>query len=457
MRGRSGAGGSARQRQRGRRGSREGPAAGGGGQVGGGVAAGLSSSVLWSPRPCPLELLLGLTQRASELGELGAAEQQQDHQEDDEQFGRTEVHGGGAYRGRWYARASARARVRRERLRGRTAPSSTRSRLPPAHDLLDLHADPDHHRCVLTLVGDAAPRRVAAEAVARIDLRGPPGRAPPHRRRRRRPVRAARRLDDGRRPSTRETTSATWAAADAGAPVLPLRTRAHRCPRCGAAPSRDLAPDAGPPTPTRRRARARSAPARCSSPTTSGSPTPDLDAGPRRWLPRCGATAIRALGLAVGDRVQVSMNLHRAARRRARPRRGTASRRSRRSPAPSSSGWCPRAVLERDARRPLGAARPRRRRGRSRPGWPRARPRRCQVPVWRRARARWRRMRRRSRSLIPPQMPNFSPLARAYSRHSSRTTQPRQTSLASRVDAPRSGKNRSGSTPRQLASPASHR
>src|SRR5258708_5048305 len=48
-------------------------------------------------------------------------------------------------------------------------------------------------------------------------------------------------------------------------------------------------------------------------------------------------------------------------------------------------------------------------------------------------------------------MPNFSPLERAYSRQSSRTTQPRHTSLASRVDAPRSGKNRSGSTPRQLA------
>jgi len=68
-----------------------------------------------------------------------------------------------------------------------------------------------------------------------------------------------------------------------------------------------------------------------------------------------------------------------------------------------------------------------------------------------RAMARERRMRRRSRSLMPPQMPNFSPFWSAYSRQSSRTTQPRQTSLASLVDAPRSGKNRSGSTPRQLA------
>ena len=38
-------------------------------------------------------------------------------------------------------------------------------------DLLDLHRDPHHHRAVLTLVGEDAPRAVAAEAVARLDLR----------------------------------------------------------------------------------------------------------------------------------------------------------------------------------------------------------------------------------------------------------------------------------------------
>ena len=48
-------------------------------------------------------------------------------------------------------------------------------------------------------------------------------------------------------------------------------------------------------------------------------------------------------------------------------------------------------------------------------------------------------------------MPNFSPFTRAYSRQSMRTTQPRHTSLASRVEAPRSGKKRSGSTPKQFA------
>jgi glutamate formiminotransferase len=38
-------------------------------------------------------------------------------------------------------------------------------------DLLDVHVDPFHHRAVLTLVGEDAPRAVAAEAVLRIDLR----------------------------------------------------------------------------------------------------------------------------------------------------------------------------------------------------------------------------------------------------------------------------------------------
>ncbi len=101
---------------------------------------------------------------------------------------------------------------------------------------------------------------------------------------------------------------------------------------------------------------------------------------------------------------------------------------------PSRGGWRPRDTSwppDRPDRRPTGVS------------W------RC----WRRrrSRARWRRRRRRSRSDSPPQIPNFSPLARAYSRQSSRTTHPRHTSLASRVDAPRSGKKRSGSTPMQLA------
>ena len=42
-------------------------------------------------------------------------------------------------------------------------------------DLLDVHTDPWHHRSVLTLVGEDAPRRVAAAAVEAIDLRAHAG------------------------------------------------------------------------------------------------------------------------------------------------------------------------------------------------------------------------------------------------------------------------------------------
>ena len=38
-------------------------------------------------------------------------------------------------------------------------------------DLLDLHVDPDHNRSVFTLVGEFAPRALAAEVVGTVDLR----------------------------------------------------------------------------------------------------------------------------------------------------------------------------------------------------------------------------------------------------------------------------------------------
>ena len=76
----------------------------------------------------------------------------------------------------------------------------------------------------------------------------------------------------------------------------------------------------------------------------------------------------------------------------------------------------------------------------------------CQ-PARRRRAAIWRsrRILRRSRSDMAPQIPNFSLETIANSRHSARTEHSRQICFAVRVDAPRSGKNRSGSAPRQLA------
>jgi glutamate formiminotransferase / 5-formyltetrahydrofolate cyclo-ligase len=53
---------------------------------------------------------------------------------------------------------------------GRDASAIAAIAAAAATDLLDVHTDPHHHRSVLTLVGEDAPRRVATEALARLDL-----------------------------------------------------------------------------------------------------------------------------------------------------------------------------------------------------------------------------------------------------------------------------------------------
>ncbi len=63
-------------------------------------------------------------------------------------------------------------------------------------------------------------------------------------------------------------------------------------------------------------------------------------------------------------------------------------------------------------------------------------------------RRRWRMIRRRSRSVAPPQTPCFSRMVSACSKHATRTWHPAQTSLASRASSPSSGKNIPGSSPR---------
>jgi hypothetical protein len=63
------------------------------------------------------------------------------------------------------------------------------------------------------------------------------------------------------------------------------------------------------------------------------------------------------------------------------------------------------------------------------------------------------RSRRRSRSEVPPQIPNCSLLLSAYSRHSARTGQPEHTARAAFDEPPRSGKKISGSTSEHRAAP----
>jgi glutamate formiminotransferase / 5-formyltetrahydrofolate cyclo-ligase len=173
-------------------------------------------------------------------------------------------------------------------------------------DLLDLHVDPFHHRAVLTLVGGDAPRAVAAEAVRRIDLRRHAGAHPrlgavdvvPFV-----PLEGA---------TTDEAVAARdgfarWAADALGVPAFRYGGGGASLPevRRGA---RTHPPDDGGPLP---------------HPTAGAVAVgaravlvaynvvlaePDL-ARARRVAAAVRGPAVRALGLRVGDQVQVSMNL----------------------------------------------------------------------------------------------------------------------------------------------------
>ena len=173
-------------------------------------------------------------------------------------------------------------------------------------DLLDLHLDPDHHRSVLTLVGEAAPRAVAAAAVRLLDLTDHAGAHP--------------RIGvvdvvpfvalDGSTPGdalAARDAFATWFAEVHGVPCFrygPERT----LPEVRRRAFVDLAPDTGPerPHPT-------------AGATAVGAR--EVLVAYNAWLDRddLGAARdiarvvrrpeLRALGLQVGPRVQVSMNL----------------------------------------------------------------------------------------------------------------------------------------------------
>jgi glutamate formiminotransferase / 5-formyltetrahydrofolate cyclo-ligase len=173
-------------------------------------------------------------------------------------------------------------------------------------DLLDVHRDAHHNRSVLTLVSEEAPRRLAAAAVARLDLGRHEGVHPrlgvvdvvpfvP--------------LGDAGLDEALEARDrfAQWCAATLGVPCFrygPERT----LPEVRRRAFRDLAPDTGPPAP---------------HPTAGACcvgarhvlvaynvwlAEPDLMLA-RRVAADVRGPSVRALGLPVGDRVQVSMNL----------------------------------------------------------------------------------------------------------------------------------------------------
>ncbi len=173
-------------------------------------------------------------------------------------------------------------------------------------DLLDVHTDAHHHRSVLTLVGEAAPRAVAAEAVARIDLRAHKGVHPrigvvdvvPFV-----PLGGANLAD----AVAGRDRFGTWAAAELGLPGFaygPERT----LPEVRRRAFTELAPDWGPaaPHPSAGATAIGARPVLVAFNVWLAEPDLALAQGIAREL---RSPALRTLGLQVGDRVQVSMNL----------------------------------------------------------------------------------------------------------------------------------------------------
>lgn len=192
---------------------------------------------------------------------------------------------------------------------GRNPAVLDRLRAACGPELLDVHTDPHHHRSVFTLVGEDAVRRLATVAVAVLDLTGHDGVHPR--------IGVVDVVPFVPLPGTGATMAdalaardryAEWSAAALGVPCL----------RYGPPPDPTL--------PEVRTVAASSAAA--SSASSSFHPTAgatavgarDLLVAYNLWVDADLAAAkavaaavrgdgIRALGLAVGDRVQVSMNL----------------------------------------------------------------------------------------------------------------------------------------------------
>lgn len=173
-------------------------------------------------------------------------------------------------------------------------------------DLLDVHTDPDHHRSVLTLRGTDAPRAVAAEAVARLDLRDHRGAHPrigvvdvvPFVALGDTPDADARAARDG---------FCRWAGDELALPCFRYGDE-RTLPDVRRGAFATLAPDCGPaePHPTAGAAAVGHRPVLVAYNVWLAEP--DL-ARARALAAELRSPTVRALGLAVGDHVQVSMNL----------------------------------------------------------------------------------------------------------------------------------------------------
>lgn len=174
------------------------------------------------------------------------------------------------------------------------------------NDLLDLHSDAHHNRSVLTLVGESAPRAVARAAVVSLDLREHDGVHP--------------RIGivdvvpfvalEGSAPAdaiAARDRFASWAADELGVPCF-LYGTGRTLPEVRRDAFRTLRPDTGPATahPTAGAIAVGARPVLVAYNVW-------LAAGglaeARRIAVEVRGPSVRALGLQVGDGVQVSMNL----------------------------------------------------------------------------------------------------------------------------------------------------
>jgi glutamate formiminotransferase len=173
-------------------------------------------------------------------------------------------------------------------------------------DLLDLHVDPDHHRAVFTLVGEAAPRALAARAIELLDIREHAGAHP--------------RLGvvdvvpfvalAGSTPAdaiTARNAFAAWLGAEGGVPCFRYGPE-RSLPDVRRHAFRDLRPDEGPdvPHPTAGATAVGARPVLVAF--NLWMTTPDL-ALARQVAAAVRGPSVRALGLAVGAATQVSLNL----------------------------------------------------------------------------------------------------------------------------------------------------
>lgn len=181
-----------------------------------------------------------------------------------------------------------------------------RLRAAAGPDLLDVHTDAHHNRSVLTLVGEEAPRRLATEAVAELDLRTHEGAHP--------------RIGvvdvvpfvalDGSTPADAQAARdrfCAWAAAELEVPCFaygPERT----LPDVRRHAFRELAPTTGPDRPHPSAGAMAVGARRVLVAYNLWLAEPDL-ALAQAIARDLRAPQVRALGLAVGDEVQVSMNL----------------------------------------------------------------------------------------------------------------------------------------------------